>query len=51
MKFEFVYEMDNGDVGSYIVFASSLFQAKLIIQKENNEVLDCLLEVNEYENH
>jgi hypothetical protein len=51
MIFDFLWEMNNGDMGSFLVEnALSLYDAEQIVKKDNPEVLDCLIEVNEYGN-
>ncbi|MDO9213962.1 MAG: hypothetical protein Q7U23_09040 [Methylococcales bacterium] len=47
---DFLWEMPNGQVGSFLVEKMrSQQEAEKIVRAENPEVLDCLIEVNDYE--
>lgn len=45
MLYEFIYEMENGQIGSYKVQATSEHEARKKAQEENREILDCLIEI------
>ena len=47
MKFEFLWEMQNGHIGNYSVNAVSEYDARKIVQEESPEVIDCLIEIQQ----
>ena len=51
MNIEFMWEMENGDLGSFLVEnISSLEEAEKAANTFNPEILACLVEVNHHEN-
>ena len=47
MKYEFLWEMQNGQIGNYSVNAICEYDARKIVQKEAPEVIDCLIEIQQ----
>lgn len=44
--YEFLWEMESGDLGSYLVEGcNSQYEAIEVVKKENSEIIDCLVEI------